>query len=52
MTVVENGQVLEVMDGDGFSMEMDDGLRNSMDKTGRHFSELGKLLKKMNEDDG
>ena len=52
VTVVENGQVLEVMDGDGFSMEMDDGLRNSMDKTGRHFNELGKLLQKMKEDDG
>ena len=33
-------------------MEMDDGLRNSMNKTGRHFNELGKLLQKMNEDDG
>ena len=52
VTVVENGQVLEVMDGDGFSMEMNDGLRNSMDKTGRHFNELGKLLQKIKEDDG
>ena len=52
VTVVENGQVLGVMDRYGYSMEMDDGLRNSMNKTGRHFNELGKLLQKMNEDDG
>lgn len=47
VTVVEDGQVIEVMDKDGFSMKMDDGLRNSMKKTGRHFEELIAILKKM-----
>lgn len=47
VTVVEDGQVTEVMDENGFSMKMDDGLRNSMKKTGRHFEELVTILKKM-----
>ena len=49
VTVVEDGQVAEVMDKGGFSMRMDDGLRNSMKKTGRHFPEIVKVLKKMQE---
>lgn len=47
VTVVEDGQATEVMDENGFSMKMDDGLRNSMKKTGRHFEELATILKKM-----
>lgn len=47
VTVVEDGQVVEVMDENGLSMKMDDGLRNSMKKTGRHFEELVTILKKM-----
>ena len=47
VTVIEDGQVTEVMDENGFSMKMDDGLRNSMKKTGRHFEELVLILKKM-----
>lgn len=49
VTVVGDGQVAEVMDKGGFSMRMDDGLRNSMKKTGRHFPEIVKVLKKMQE---
>ena len=47
VTVIEDGQVTEVMDENGFSMKMEDGLRNSMKKTGRHFEELVTILKKM-----
>ena len=50
VTVVEDGQTAEVMDKDGFSMMMDDGLRNSMKKTGRHFPEIAEVLKKMHEE--
>ena len=50
VTVVGDGQVAEVMDKGGFSMRMDDGLRNSMKKTGRHFPEIAELLKKMKEE--
>ena len=49
VTVVGDGQVAEVMDKGGFSMRIDDGLRNSMKKTGRHFSEIAEVLKKMQE---
>lgn len=49
VTVVGDGQVAEVMDKGGFSMRMDDGLRNSMKKTGRHFPEIVEVLKKMKE---
>ena len=52
VTVVEDGQVAEVMDKGGFSMRMDDGLRNSMKKTGRHFPEIAEVLKKMKMDLG
>lgn len=48
VTVVEDGQAAEVMDKGGFSMRMDDGLRNSMKKTGRHFPEIVEVFKKMN----
>ncbi len=47
VTVVEDGQVTEVMDENGFPMKMDDGLINSMKKTGRHFEELVTMLKNM-----
>ena len=47
VTAIENGQVLEVIDKHGFSMKMDDGLRNSMNKTDRHFHELVELLQNM-----
>ena len=50
VTVVGDGQVAEVMDKGGFSMRMDDGLRNSMKKTGRHFPEIVEVLKKMKEE--
>ena len=48
VTVVGDGQAAEVMDKGGFSMRMDDGLRNSMKKTGRHFPEIVEVFKKMN----
>ena len=50
VTVVGDGQAAEVMDKGGFLMRMDDGLRNSMKKTGRHFPEIVEVFKKMNEE--